>query len=136
MSIFLKGSSDQFYDNFGMEEYWNSDGTSPSDEEGVNISQDVEYLPAMKAEAKRFRDAILNFHPIPEGCRAELLIRKNPHDLGSYLDLVAFADPEDPEAVKWATELDNLPMTWKELEENTNALPPNLLEAEADSILR
>ena len=114
----------------GMENYWNSDGTSPIDEEGVSVSQG---LRAMKREALRFHAAILNHSPIPEGCRAELMIRENPHDFGNYLDLIAIADPEDEEAVQWAMDLENLPMTWKELEETTNHDP--FLEAAAERLL-
>jgi hypothetical protein len=135
MSLFLK-NSDKFARFMNMDEQWQSDGTSPVDEEGVSVSQDVEYLPAMKAEAIRFRDAILNYHPIPEGCRAELkILRNSGHDFGDYLNLIAFADPEDLEAVEWTNGLEDLPMTWKELEKNTKALPPNEASVHATNVL-
>jgi hypothetical protein len=93
--------------------------TCPVDEDAVQISRDVDYMPEMKAQAIRFKRAILAAFPPPEGSGAYLKIQRCEHDFGSYLEVMAIVPDGDDadDAMKWAEFLESeLPTTWAELE--------------------
>ena len=90
-------------------------GSSPCDENCVQLQTGVDYLPAMRTECERYRDLIEKAFPPPEGGRVS--VKSFPHDFGIYLEVVAWFDEDYPESVEWAFNLENVvPGTWKELE--------------------
>ena len=87
-------------------------GTVPWGESCVQVQSGVDYLPAMRAECRRFIELLRRVHgPEPEGAR--LRIQSNPHDFGTYLDVVCDFDDDFPESVEYALKLEgNVPETW------------------------
>lgn len=86
-------------------------GPSPSDEPCAQVgSPDYEFL--ARKECSRFRDLIRkHLGPEPEG--AYLIIKANPHDFGSYYEVMCKYDPSVPAAVEYAFRCDNdAPTYW------------------------
>lgn len=88
-------------------------GSAPSDENCVQVNPKLDYLPAMQEECGRFIELLRKIHgPEPEGAR--LRIKSNPHDFGTYLDVVCYFNDDLPEAVAYAFRLEaHVPRTWK-----------------------
>ena len=91
---------------------WIEIGSTPSDEDCVQVSREGDYLPAMRRECRAFAHQLLRqFAPIPEG--ADIGIKSNPHDFGTYLEVVAYFDDSYPESVEWAFGIEaNTPAEW------------------------
>jgi hypothetical protein len=91
-------------------------GSSPCDEECVQVSKTEDYLPAMRAERRRFLEAIrAKLGPEPPGAR--LAIKSNPHDLGQFLSVVCHYDDSDEEAQAYAFRCEsNAPRTWSDVQ--------------------
>ena len=87
-------------------------GCSPHDEDCVQVRTGENYFPAMKAELIRFKQLMQKVHPeVGSGCYA---VRREAHDFGSYLQLIAVYDDEDEEATRWALAAeDAIPDTWE-----------------------
>ena len=87
-------------------------GSAPYDEECVQVDPKVDYLPAMRAECRRFLEAIrAKLGHEPSGAR--LAIKSNPHDFGEYLSVVCHYDDRDQEAQAYAFRCEsNAPRTW------------------------
>lgn len=87
-------------------------GSSPCDEECVQVEKTGAYLEPMRAECRRFLALIrVKLGPEPEG--AHLSINSNPHDFGSYLEVVCYFDDENEEAQKYAYRCEaEGPRTW------------------------
>jgi len=87
-------------------------GSSPAEEECVSVTPDGGYLPAMRAECRRYIDLIRHVcGEEPEGAR--LAIKSNPHDFGTYLEVVCWYDDDDEEAADYAWSLESrVPATW------------------------
>lgn len=76
-------------------------GSAPCDEDCVQVTKEGDYHEAMKAECLRFMELIRKkLGPEPPG--AHLAIKSNPHDFGTYYDIVCYFDDEDEEARKYA----------------------------------
>ena len=76
-------------------------GSSPYDEECVQVSRTEDYLERMRVECRRYLALIrVKLGPEPEG--ADLRIKSNPHDFGSYLEVVCYYDDGNEEAQKYA----------------------------------
>lgn len=76
-------------------------GSSPCDEECVQVSKTEPYLDRMRAECQRFLALIrVKLGPEPEG--THLGIRSNPHEFGAYLEVVCYFDDRDEEARAYA----------------------------------
>lgn len=77
-------------------------GPCPFGEDAIQVTDDpIEYMPAMRAQVSRFRELIRRvFGSEPPG--ASLKIKSNPHDLGTYLELVCEFDPDDEDAAAYA----------------------------------
>jgi hypothetical protein len=88
-------------------------GSAPPDEPCAQVGAD-DYHDKARAECKAWRDALRKaFGPEPEGAR--LTIKSNPHDFGSYLEVVCFFDPENEAAVNYAFKCEGEgPATWEE----------------------
>ena len=58
---------------------------TPTSENCVQVSKNSDYMPAMRAEANRYVEMLkLRF---PNCDAVDLVIKSNPHDFGSYLDI-------------------------------------------------
>lgn len=73
-------------------------GSAPCDEECVQVTRDGDYAPAMRAECKRFIDVIRKKLGDEVGS-ARLAIKGNPHDFGTYYEVVCYFDSEDEEGM-------------------------------------
>jgi len=87
-------------------------GSAPYNEDCVQVSQDVDYLPAMRDECERF---ILRIREVlgdePPGAR--LAVKSNPHDFGTYLSVVCHYSTLDEEAEEYADRCEShTPARW------------------------
>ena len=87
-------------------------GSAPYGEECVQVNSSGDYHEAMRVECRRFLEVIRKkLGPEPEG--AHLGIKGNPHDFGTYYEVVCYFDPEDEEATKYAYRCESdAPSTW------------------------
>ncbi len=75
-------------------------GSSPCEEECVQVSKTEDYIIAMKAECRRFLELIRKkLWPEPPG--AQLAIKGFEHDFGTYYEVVYYFDTDNEEAVKY-----------------------------------
>ena len=87
-------------------------GSAPSGEECVQVNSRGDYHEAMRAECRRFLDLIRKKLG-PEPPRAHLAIKSNPHDFGTYYDVVCYFDDEDEQARAYALRCEaEAPETW------------------------
>ncbi len=89
-------------------------GSSPCDEACVQVNPQGDYHDAMKAECRRFLELIRKkLGPEPEGTR--LSIKSNPHDFGTYYEVVCYFDDVYPEAQAYAFRCESdAPRTWND----------------------
>ncbi|MBL8028999.1 MAG: hypothetical protein JNL74_21430 [Fibrobacteres bacterium] len=89
-------------------------GTTPTEEDCIQVRSGQNYLPLMRKECKRFLDLLRSkFGDEPDG--AKLCIKDFPHDFGTYLEVVCEYDPDKEEAVEYAFRCENdPPRTWNE----------------------
>lgn len=105
-------------------------GASPCEEDCVQVEPTGAYIGPMKAECRRFLDLIRKkLGPEPEG--AMLGIKSNPHDFGTYYEVVCYYyDDENEEAAKYAYRCESeSPKTWNDDK------PIEKEEVSADSLL-
>jgi len=96
-----------------MTDYLELGGTTPSDEDCVNVSSKVDYMPAMRAEANRYVEMLkLRF---PNCDAVDFVIKTNPHDFGSYLDIRAVFYTEIGREQAFFIE-ENMPSKWTDTE--------------------
>ena len=90
-------------------------GPTPADEPCVQVGP-TNYLPAMREECRRYKAMLeTRFPELPDGLRFK--ITSNPHDFGTYLEVVAQADDFNPEAIEAAYCIESLtPATWDDLQ--------------------
>ena len=97
-------------------------GSTPADEDCVQVCDNKPYMEEMRKECERFRDLLRDAYPPPVDEKGEkrggLKVKSFPHDFGTYMEVVAVYDQDYPPAVDWAYELEgNTPATWDELTE-------------------
>ncbi len=87
-------------------------GPAPCEEDCVQVTRKGGYLLKMREECLRFIELIRKkLGPEPEGAR--LSVKSNPHDFGTYLDVVCYYDDEDDEARRYAYRCEReAPRTW------------------------
>ena len=90
---------------------YTSIGPSPCDEECVQVGT-PDYMALARPECQRFLELIRKeLGPEPPG--AQLRIKSNAHDFGSYLDVVCYFDDQDEEATDYAYRCEaDAPQTW------------------------
>ena len=88
-------------------------GPNPCDEPCVSVGE-PDYYPRAKEECNRFIELIRKkLGPEPPGAR--LAVKSNPHDFGSYLDVVCYFEDSDEEARKYAYLCESeAPRTWQD----------------------
>jgi hypothetical protein len=76
-------------------------GSAPYEEDCVQLDPKVDYVPAMKAECRRFIEAIRKVVGVePEGAR--LTLKCENHDFGPYYEVVCEYDTENELAAAYA----------------------------------
>lgn len=87
-------------------------GSSPCYEDCVQVNPRGDYHEAMREECRRFLELIRKkLGPEPPG--AHLAIKNNPHDFGTYYEVVCHFDDTDDEARTYAFRCESdAPRTW------------------------
>ena len=89
-------------------------GSSPIEEDCVQVSSEHEYLQAMKAECQRYKEMLEKRFPWAVGM---LKIKTFPHDFGSYMEICAVFDDQNESQTALAFFMeDNCPMRWDDAE--------------------
>jgi len=90
-------------------------GSAPYAEETVQVDPKVDYMPAMKAELKRFKELLEETFPVPEGVGVRFKIEWNSHDFGRYGEVVVMYDADDEAALDFALLVESgAPQYWPE----------------------
>lgn len=86
-------------------------GSSPAEEDCASVGEE-DYTRKARTECARFIELIRKtLGPEPEG--AHLAVKSNPHDFGSYLEVVCYFQDDDEEARKYAFRCESdAPATW------------------------
>ena len=96
-------------------------GSAPCEETCVQVSPNVAYLDAMRAECRRYLDCIRATCG-PEVGSARLGIKTFPHDFGSYIEVVCHFDDTDDVGMAYAFACErNAPTTWGDIEKENKA---------------
>lgn len=86
-------------------------GPSPVEEDCVQLG-DPDYRSKARKECVRFIELIRKVKG-PEAGSARLAITSNPHDFGTYLDVVCYYDDEDEAGMNYAFDCESeTPMRW------------------------
>lgn len=100
-------------------------GSAPYDEDCAQVGTPG-YREQAEAECQRYIEQLTRQSPPPAGAR--LVITRNPHDFGTYLEVAASFDPEDEEQSNWAYTLeDNLPANWDSSEAGASESPTDIV---------
>lgn len=82
---------------------------SPVNEPCVSVSQDADYMPAMREEANRMKELLEKRFPDVNG---EFMIKKCNHDFGSYLEIRFYYDDDDDGCKELQFVEKHYPTTW------------------------
>ena len=87
-------------------------GSAPCDEDCVQVTKEGDYHEAMKTECRRFLELIRKkLGPEPPGTR--LAVKANPHDFGTYYDVICYFNDNDDEGRHYAFRCEaQSPRTW------------------------
>ena len=70
--------------------------SAPYGEDCVQVNPNIDYMPAMMAETKRFKEMLeRRFAKLIEKTGIYFKIARNPHDFGTYLSLQVVFDDEN-----------------------------------------
>jgi hypothetical protein len=88
-------------------------GPSPTEEECAQVGQD-DYRDRARRECRAYLHQLRRlFGDEPEG--AQLSVKSNPHDFGSYLSVVCYYDPARPASLDYAFRCEGQsPREWDE----------------------
>ena len=78
-------------------------GSTPNEEECAQVGSADYYARAIK-ECRAYMAQIQKHYPEPEN--GYLKLKGFPHDFGSYYEVVAYYDPEDTQASRWAFDIE------------------------------
>lgn len=78
-------------------------GATPVEEDCAQVGQ-PDYPAKAKDECRRFIAQIQRYYPEPEG--GWLQVKSNPHDFGTYYEVIACYEVGDEEATKWAFDVE------------------------------
>jgi hypothetical protein len=108
----------------------------PIEEEVVQVMPDTNYMPAMRAEAVRFKNMLLERFV---GFPVTFKIKSNPHDFGTYLSIAVVYEDGTPCSERAAFFIDNhMPEKWDDTKVYTmeDVLKELKSEGEHDSSLK
>ena len=88
--------------------------SAPYGEDCVQVNPNIDYMPAMMAETKRFKEMLeRRFAKLIEKTGIYFKIARNPHDFGTYLSLQVVFDDENEKQTDAACFIEsNCPETW------------------------
>jgi len=87
-------------------------GPAPYAEDCVQVSQTEAYMQPMKEECARYVECIRE-HCGRERGGASLRIKSNPHDFGTYYDVVCYYDDDDDVGAAYAYHIEShAPELW------------------------
>ena len=96
-------------------------GSTPYNEDCVQVNRDASYFDDMKKECARFKRGIENYFKKEMDTGISLRIKTFEHDFGPYCEVVCFYETESEEQVNAAFKIEEeIPRTWEELEKNVN----------------
>lgn len=84
---------------------------SPIEEDCVQVQRDVDYMPAMRAEAERMI-VMLNSKFKDKPVNSSFKIKSRNHDFGDYLEIVFSYLSQDVDYLSHVE--DNYPVTWQD----------------------
>ena len=78
-------------------------GATPNEEDCAQVGS-ADYKERARTECRAYMEQIRKHYPEPEnGC---LAVKRFPHDFGTYYEVVAYYDPEDSTASRWAFDIE------------------------------
>ena len=90
-------------------------GSCPANEDCVQVDPNSDYIPAMKAELRKYKELLEKLFPIPEDLSCYFTIRWESHDFGRYGEIVIVYNDEKEEEIEFALNVENnTPSTWDE----------------------
>jgi hypothetical protein len=90
-------------------------GTTPYNEECVQVNPLGDYHESMLMECKRYKSQLENMFPASVFPDVYFKIKWYPHDFGSYAEVVVIFDDNDKESMTQAYYIeDHLPDNWAE----------------------
>ena len=96
-------------------------GSTPYNEDCVQVSSDIPYLNEMKKECYRFKRGIENYFKKEIETGITLRVKTFQHDFGQYCEVVVFYDDSNDAQSDAAYRIeDKVPGTWEELEKDVN----------------
>ena len=97
-----------------MSRYYLDIGSSPSDEDCVQVGTD-DYARRARIECIAFIEALIKKHGEPPA-NTTLRVKGNPHDFGTYYEVVCDYDPDDETSAEYAFKCEGeSPLTWEEV---------------------
>lgn len=88
-------------------------GCSPYEEDCVQVSSKVDYMPQMRKELAAFKSQLERTYPPPEGCY--FTIKWANHDFGRYGEVhAAYTSDLDKRALDWALNAEDSVEKWDE----------------------
>jgi hypothetical protein len=78
-------------------------GAVPVEEDCAQVGEE-NYATRARAECKRFIAQILRHYPEPEN--GWLQVKSNPHDFGTYYEVIACYEVGDEESTRWAFDVE------------------------------
>jgi hypothetical protein len=101
-------------------------GTTPYDEDCVQVESTGAYLQPMRRECDRYKTLLEEIFPIPQDVNAYFSIKSCPHDFGTYYECIIKYDETDEKSSEFALFVEgNLPRTWKDQTIRTFAYVPS-----------
>lgn len=91
-------------------------GSGPAEEDCASVGSRIyDYETMAKLECTAFIAALkIKYGDLPEGAR--LKTKSNPHDMGSYYDVVCVFDPAKPDACAYALSVEKGMSLWEEVD--------------------
>ena len=90
-------------------------GSSPCEEDCVQVSKEGDYVSAMRAECQRYL-ALIRAKCGEEVGKARLAVKGFPHDFGTYYEVVCYFDDTDEEGAGYAFRCEaHAPATWDDV---------------------
>lgn len=91
-------------------------GSSPYEEDCIQVSQYIDYIIPMKQECNRFKELLENKFPIPQNLIGQVYfkIKTYHHDFGDYSEVAIIFNDNIDEAIQFVYNVEsNLPATWE-----------------------
>ena len=95
-------------------------GSTPCNEDCVQVESGADYMPAMRQECRRFVEGLRRYFAGRLIGSMTFGVKRESHDFGSYLEAAIYFDGDSDEETNRACSIENdTPSTWEELETGT-----------------